>query len=239
VGAYLALLGPVAAAVRETVKQWAGHHRTGPSVVTRSTAVATAAMGVLLGLFVLQVLLGFTNGLNYGRSWFHTQSDVADITANIDAAPDQLVQTFNPYIYSTEQVRRLAAFARADQLSLFATSLGATDRRSGLFAELVTRMVRPVDGSVLSGRALLDATTDTATNVTTVQFRANRPGRASALVGTGQSTRYGWLAGWDTTSVTDGTYQLRSQVSFVDGKKVESQPITVVIHNAASTPPTR
>ena len=112
---------------------------------------------------------------------------MADITANIDAAPDQLVQPFSPYIYSTEQVRRLAAFAHADQLSLFATFLGATDRRSGLFAGLLTRMVRPSNGAVLSGRALLDATTATATatDVTTVQFRADRPGEPGALVATG------------------------------------------------------
>ena len=160
-------------------------HRPGrpPSVVARSTAVAAVAMGILLSLFVLQVLLGFTNGLNEGRNWLHSQSKVADVTANINAAPDQLVQTFSPYVYSTEEVRRLAAFASADRLSLFATSLASTDRRSGLFAGVVTKVVRPRNGAVLSGKALLDATTASTTNVTTVQFRVTGNGLHDALVG--------------------------------------------------------
>ena len=190
-------------------------------------------MGVLLGLFVLQVLLGFTNGLTEGRNWLHTQSKVADVTANINAAPDQLVQTFSPYVYSTEEVRRLAAFASADRLSLFATSLASTDRRSGLFAGVVTKVVRPSNGAVLSGKALLDATTASTTNVTTVQFRVTGHGLHDALVATGQRSPYGWLASWDTTTVADGTYQLRSAVSYADGKTVESPSITVVVHHRA------
>jgi hypothetical protein len=239
VGAYLVLLGPVTASIGETVKRWTDGNRTGrPSVTTGSIVVAPAAMGVLLSLFVLQILLGFTNGLNSGRFWLHQQSEVADITANITAAPDAAVQSFSPYIYSTEQVRRLAAFARADRLSLFGTSLGSTDRRSGLFSEVVTRVVRPADGSVLSGNAWLDATATTSTKVTSVRFVVTGNGLHDALVGTGQQSPYGWLASWDTTTVADGTYQLRSAVSSVDGKRVESQPITVVVVNRGHASPT-
>jgi hypothetical protein len=188
-------------------------------------------MGILCGLFVLEVLFGLTNGLNEGRNWHHSQSDVADVTANIGAAPDQLVRNFSPYIYSTQQVRRLAAFAAADRLSLFATSLASTDRRSGLFAAVVTRVVRPWNGAVLSGKALLDATAASPVDRTTVQFLVTGDGLHDALVGAGQHSPYGWLASWDTTTVADGTYQLRSAVSYSGGRTVESPTITVVIHN--------
>ena len=197
VGAYLALLDPVAGAIRELGARWRGTDRQGAIAVTRSTAAATVAMGVLSGLLVLEVLLGFTNGLTEGRNWHDTQSKVADVTANIKAAPDQLVRTFSPYIYSAEQVRRLAAFASADRLSLFATSLASTDRRSGLFAGVVTKVIRPSNGAVLSGKALLDATTASTANGTTVQFRVTGHGLHDALVATGQLSPYGWLASWD------------------------------------------
>jgi hypothetical protein len=250
VGAYLVLLGPVAGAVRELVARWRDTDRAGhPSVVTRSTVVAALAMGILSGLFVLQVLLGFTNGLNEGRAWHQSQSDVADVTANIDAAPDQAVRTFSPYAYSTEEVRRLAAFASADRLSLFATSLASTDRRSGLIAEATTRVVRPSNGAVLSGKALLDATAASTTDIATVQFVVTGHGLHDAIVATGQPSPYGWLASWDTATVADGTYQLHSAVqlrstvrlhgavSSVDGKTVEGPAITVTVHNRGQALP--
>ncbi len=250
VGAYLVLLGPVAGAVRELAVRWKGTDRAvGPSAVTRSTVVATVAMGILSGLFVLQVLLGFTNGLNEGRGWHQSQSDVADVTANINDASDQAVRTFGPYAYSTEEVRRLAAFASADRLSLFATSLGSTDRRSGLIAAATTRVVRPSNGAVLSGKALLDASATSTTDIVTVQFLVTGHGLHDAPVGTGQHSTYGWLAWWDTTTVADGTYRLHSAVQLhsavpvdsgvtsADVKTVDGPSITVTVSNRGHAQP--
>ena len=194
--------------------------------------------GVLSGLLVLEVLLGFTNGLTEGRNWHDTQSKVADVTANIKAAPDQLVQTFSPYIYSTEQVRRLAAFASADRLSLFATSLGLDRSTIGPFRWNRDQGGPPPNGATLSGKALLDATTASTANGTTVQFRVTGHGLHDALVATGQLSPYGWLASWDTTTVAGGSYQLRSAVSYAGGKTVESPSITVVVDHRAHASPT-
>ncbi len=238
IGAYLVLVGPVSAVISE--KAHGTEVNTRPrsrSVATRSSAVTMVAMGILLSLFVLEVLLGYSNGLNYGRSWFQSQSNVADITANIHAAPDNLVRGFSPYVYSTNEVRRLAAFASAERLSLFGTSLGSIDRRSGLFAEVLTRVVRPRSGTVLSGTALLDATA-TSNNVASVQFRVTGHRLHDAPVATGSSSPYGWLARWDTTTVADGNFQLRSRVTYTDGKSVESQPISIEVLNRDRSPPT-
>jgi hypothetical protein len=44
-------------------------------------------------------------------------------------------------------------------------------------------------------------------------------------------TYYGWIGGWDTTSVPNGTYTLNSVATYAGGVRGTSMPITVVVNN--------
>jgi hypothetical protein len=48
---------------------------------------------------------------------------------------------------------------------------------------------------------------------------------------TGTATTVGWLAVWNTTSVPDGTYTLRSVASYAGGVTGVSSGITVTVAN--------
>lgn len=74
-----------------------------------------------------------------------------------------------------------------------------------------TSIVTPSNGATLSGTAAtLDAT---ATNATSVQFWlfGGSYGLSGHLVGTATPTIYGWLYGWNTTTVANGSYTLLSE----------------------------
>lgn len=61
--------------------------------------------------------------------------------------------------------------------------------------------------------------------VARVEFRVTGGGLASALVATATPTYHGWLVGWDTTTVADGSYSLQS-VAYVAGGGA-AVPVTV------------
>jgi hypothetical protein len=236
VGAYLALLGPVPWPIRQRIRRWStGDRTTEPSPLPRGTAVAAVAMAVLVCLMAAQVVLGYSNGRANARGWAYEESEVADITANIDHTPDGLVQGVLGN-YPASYLRGLAAFARSQHLSLFDTPLATEDADKGLFPELLTTVVYPKDGALLTGRTYLDATTAANQGIARVQFRATGPGTGSRVVATARLFTYGWLALWDTTGVADGTYRLRSEIVYRDGKTVASKPIFVFVVNGLRHP---
>ena len=51
------------------------------------------------------------------------------------------------------------------------------------------------------------------------------------VIATGTPTLYGWLAGWNTTGVANGTYTLQSVASYAGGVTGTSPPITLTVAN--------
>jgi hypothetical protein len=71
-------------------------------------------------------------------------------------------------------------------------------------------VVLPSNGALLAGSQYLDAYAADYGTVTKVEFHLTGGTLNDALVATGTPTFYGWLAGWNTTTVPNGTYTLQS-----------------------------
>jgi len=56
-----------------------------------------------------------------------------------------------------------------------------------------------------------------------------------AVISGSTPTYYGWIGGWDTTTVPDGTYTLQSVATDTEGFSATSPPVTVVVNNPPPT----
>jgi lysophospholipase L1-like esterase len=89
----------------------------------------------------------------------------------------------------------------------------------------------PSVGSTLTGSVWLDASASSPLGIRTTRFVLTGPGTRTRVVATGTPTVVGELAGFDTTTVPNGTYQLRSVVTDDAGVTAESAPVDVVVDN--------
>ncbi len=94
-----------------------------------------------------------------------------------------------------------------------------------------TSVLIPSNGATQSGsRAVLDATA--SSNIATVSFELSGGSiSGEQVIAKGTLTSYGWLAVWDTTSVPDGTYSVRSVAAYASGMSTASAPITLTVNN--------
>ena len=125
----------------------------------------------------------------------------------------------------------MAGFARSDRLSLFAGQDAAAYARRGLFPDLLSSIARPSNYSRLSRTAIVDARVIDTLGVTSVEFRVSGGSLHNALIGTGKHSPYGWILLWDTTTVANGTYSLRSVLVRAGGTNAPSLPVTVFVRN--------
>jgi hypothetical protein len=93
-----------------------------------------------------------------------------------------------------------------------------------------TAVLVPSNGATASGSAtVLDASA--SVNVTTVAYQLSGGSLTNQVIATGTPTLYGWLTAWNTTSVPNGTYTLRSVASYAGGVTGTSAPITIAVAN--------
>ena len=71
-----------------------------------------------------------------------------------------------------------------------------------------TTVLIPSAGATLSGTSYLDAA---APNATTVEYLLTGGSYSDQVIGTATPTYYGWLFDWDSTTVPNGTYTLRTE----------------------------
>ncbi len=57
------------------------------------------------------------------------------------------------------------------------------------------------------------------------------PGTSDTLLGDARQTVFGWLLGWKTTDVPNGSYDLRSLVYDAAGKVAYSKSIAISVKN--------
>jgi uncharacterized protein YjbI with pentapeptide repeats len=98
-----------------------------------------------------------------------------------------------------------------------------------------TRVLVPSDGAVLVGAPYVDAAATDAPGVTNVAFELSGNGLSDQVIGTATRTLFGWVAKWNTTSVSNGTYSLQSVASDAANNTDASEPITVTVNNQPPT----
>jgi hypothetical protein len=92
-----------------------------------------------------------------------------------------------------------------------------------------TSVVLPSAGASVSGSQYLDATA--SPGVTSVKYELSGNGLSNDPIATGTPTLYGWLAGWNTTGFSNGTYTLQSVASYAGGVSGPSPLVTVTVSN--------
>ena len=94
-----------------------------------------------------------------------------------------------------------------------------------------TAVVLPSNGATLSGNQYLDASA--SSGVTQVQYElSGGPDRYTNKAISGSTlTNYGWIGGWNTTSVSNGSYILQSVASYAGGVTGTSAGIIITVNN--------
>ena len=100
------------------------------------------------------------------------------------------------------------------------------------FLKMVTDVFTPANGAALSGSTFLVATATSYFSVTKVDFYLTGGSQHDTLIGTGRQTSYGWITGWNTTTVANGTYTLQSVAYGAGGRRSgHSNGITITVNN--------
>ena len=95
-----------------------------------------------------------------------------------------------------------------------------------------TKVLMPNTGAVPTGGQFLDVVATDAQTVTKVQFSLSGGSLKGSVIATaGSATPEGWIAGWNSASVPNGTYRLRSVAYDTVGNVSHSTDIVVTVKN--------
>jgi hypothetical protein len=207
-----------------------------PAASLRRDRVLHVASWVTIGAIIcLQVVLGTINGLNYARSWHDTQIQASEVIVNIKKAPDSMIErvlVVNPYY--VQNTRRLTRFAQTNRLSLFDSESAVRQyAAAGLpyrAASLVTSVTMPKDGAKVKGTVFLGANASSDYGITKVDFVINGS-KAARAIAVAKHTDLGWLAGWNTVTLADGQYAIKSVAYDAAGHRKQSNTVLVEVDN--------
>jgi hypothetical protein len=252
VGAYLALFEPALSRLRELrseglmepdhwralLRRWTGGApEPGAPSISRGRAITLVATATLIVLMLIQVVAGNEENLPNTRAWRADTLLDATVMVNIKKAPDALLYSVLG-AYPAPFDRSMTAFARSDHLSWFAsTSLVAHYAQEGLppVPAPVTVMTNPnSDTTVTGSRFLLAGATDSY-GVKKVQFVLTGGTLHRKVIASGSPQYFGWLGGWNSTTVPNGTYKLQSIAFSPGGKSGLSPTITITVANGPSS----
>jgi beta-glucanase (GH16 family) len=96
-----------------------------------------------------------------------------------------------------------------------------------------TSVLIPANGTVESARVALNASA--SSNVTSVNFELTGGPDNDTAIASAALTLYGWLAPWNTTTVPNGAYTLRTVASYAGGVSGTSLPIAITVNNPPPT----
>ena len=105
------------------------------------------------------------------------------------------------------------------------------ERAPGTEKYLHTKVLAPTTGAVLTGPQWLTAEASGITAVTKVQFSLTGGTLRGSAITTATQTEFGWIAGWNSASVPNGTYLLQSVVYDAVGNVRHSADVVVTVKN--------
>jgi hypothetical protein len=201
-------------------------------------------------LLVVQFSFGWRPGITGSAGWHAAQVERANVAVNADDAWDGLlvnslgpVNLFEPLsrsapAYSLQQLapayslRQYLREARAQRVSLFATTAVSAEQRRGLDPHFGTAILHPSAGSTLTGTAvILDAGFGFIRGLKSVRFKMTDSDNRTVAVGSASLTGYGWIERWNTQTVSNGNYHISAMASYETGRSIMTTPVAVVVRN--------
>jgi hypothetical protein len=223
----LILLGSFLVVIDRTAGDRAAQGRPTPFAVGMRVAV-----GVLV---LVQVVAGTVNGLRHGSEYRKSEITGAVVTAKVRQAPDGLVEYQLAAGYeSAGFIRQMIEYAQSQHLSLFST--GRLNWYEGQqipknTTPPVVLVAKPRPGDVVHGLTFIDAAASDPFGVTGVQFFARGSVGVRFLIGSAVFTKVGWLAGWDTERLSNGSYWIQAVASSPGGLSSRSSWVPVQLRN--------
>jgi len=189
----------------------------------------------LIGVICVQASVGTYEALRAAGRWRTQETMIADIEVNIDRAPDAMVESQLGSGYEPAGfIRQMTSVARSQRLSLFSTSGVLVYAREGLPGSKVpplTRVLQPATGANLRGNQWLVAYAWDSFGVTKVEFEFQTQGGPATIIGRAAQSPVGWLGGWNTSTIPNGTYTLRSVATDSSGLVTSSSGVVVTVKN--------
>ena len=117
--------------------------------------------------------------------------------------------------------------------AVFTNHLGSATTNPATITVLppTTSVLLPSNGATLSGGQYLDASASPGTTQVQYEVSGGPNNYVNQVISGSTPTYYGWIGGWNTTSVPNGTYTLNSVASYAGGVSGTSLPITVIVNN--------
>ncbi len=228
VGLYLAVLDPPVASELRSPEHGA-RSPAGSAGRQRhifSDPLFTLARVVVGAGIVIIVIFGSANGISQARATRQNRLYMGQVTVRANQYPDTVVGDLD-WLETAQSLRRQITIAKDHRLSLFGTG-DATRYLSEKPIDLYSLPLRatvtlPRSGSTLHGRQFLDVAVSTLFDITKVDYVLSGPGREGTIIATGSRTHYGWIGGWYTSTVPNGSYTIDATVS--DSGVERSRPL--------------
>ena len=210
-------------------------HRGATEGAQRSRPVAVVPAVVLALVIGVLAIFGTVNGISGADGYRRYEAENVVITVHVDQAPDELVTSQLGSTYETAgSVRELVGFIRSHHLAMFSTGEAAEYARQQIqvnHTPPATVVAKPTSGQVLRGMVTLLAEASDDYGVTNVQFELRGGQGGSQVITQGFMFEFGWLGGWNTHSVPNGEYFLRSLAFAPGGLHGTSPWVAVEVDN--------
>ena len=240
VGLYLAVLDPpLAPEMRSSepppLARPAGGQRQ--ALFDPLFALARAVVGIGI---VITVILGSENGIAQARVVHDNRLYLGLVTVRANQYPDPVVGSLYSWLESAQWIRRQVTIARDHHLSLFGTGDAArylSEKPLGPFSfpPPSAAWVIPHKGSTLHGKQFLDIVVNDVFDVTKVDYVLSGPGLEGDIIARGYQTNYGWIGGWNTRTVPNGTYTIDATVSDSGRRSARTPLLEVRVQNVNRT----
>jgi hypothetical protein len=212
--------------------------QTGRRKSRRSRPVLLGTTVVIVAAIGLQVVVGNTNGLEQSRWWSMTLRNAANVTVNGNqrTRPYQLETLFSGCgCFAFEaKLPKLIQVAKVHHLSMFGTGDAAIYAKEGLPLDSgspTTRIDLPAPRATLKGGVWLGAAASDREEVVSLEFVVSGKGFKNVRVSGASRSIAGWIGAWNTVSIPNGMYELRSIAYNIGGKSSLSPAVPVDVQN--------
>lgn len=194
-----------------------------------------ALVRVVVGVgIVVTVIFGTGNGISQGREIRQNRLYLGQVAVRAGQYPDTVVNNLD-WLESPQSLRHRITIAKDHHLSLFGTgdakrylSEAPLNLHSSRLRAVVTL---PAAGSTLHGKQFLDLRISDVFDVTKVDYILDGPEPGSTSNVRGVRTRYGWLGGWNTSSLPNGSYTIKARISDSGGRTIMTPAVRVRVEN--------